>query len=111
MANMDQSFLIELDSNASPTLLIKQLIERLNTFLIHKACKPMRLFDPIELSEEELGNQMSESVDTEELMQTLTIQRRLSKQFKWRRSKWSKYCPVSLKNGAIVDGRSEYAAA
>jgi adenylate/nucleoside-diphosphate kinase len=111
MANMDQSYLIELDTNVSPTILIKQLIERLNNFHVHKACKVLRLSDAKDIPEEEVAASLSDSIETEEMIQNLIIQKRLSPKFKWRRSKWLRYCPVSLKNGALVEGRSEFAAA
>ena len=51
---MDQSYLIELDSNLSPTILINHILQRLNAFIINKAHRPIRLSEPPELSEEEL---------------------------------------------------------
>lgn len=111
MSNMNQSYLFELDANVSPTVLIKQLITRLETHVISKAARPMRLSDPLEISEEEALNNQGEQMETEELMQNVTVQRNLSSKFKWRRSKWLRYCPVSLKNGQILEGRAEYAAA
>jgi adenylate/nucleoside-diphosphate kinase len=111
MSNMNQSYLFELDANVSPTILIKQLITRLETHVISKAARPLRLSDPLEISEEEALNNQGEQMETEELMQNITIQRNLSTKFKWRRSKWLRYCPVALKNGQILEGRAEYAAA
>jgi adenylate/nucleoside-diphosphate kinase len=111
MSNMDQSYLIELDANISPTILIKQLMDRLDVFIIRKATKSLRLNDPVEVQSDEDGVvQQLEPIDAEELMQSVTVQARISPKFKWRRSKWLKYCPVSLRNGSIVDGRPEYAA-
>jgi adenylate/nucleoside-diphosphate kinase len=107
---MDQSYLVELDTNVSPTILIKQLIERLNNFHVHKAAKVLRLSDAKDIPEEEVAASLSDSIETEEMIQNLVIQKRLSPKFKWRRSKFLRYCPVSLKNGSLVEGRPEFAA-
>lgn len=111
MANMDQSFLLELDSNLSPTILMKQLLLRLQSYQIRKAAKPLRMSEPVEMSEEESGG--DHFIDTGEIEETLSAlqnRRRLSSKFKWRRSKCSFYCPVSLKDGKIVSGKAEFAA-
>ncbi len=117
MANMDQSFLLELDANLSPTILIKQLLLRLECYRINKAARPLRMNDPIEQTEEEggeaegVGANLQDAAEIEEALTALQIKRRLSGKFKWRRSKCSAYCPVSLKDGRIVQGRQEFAAA
>ena len=114
MSNMDQSYLVELDANLSPTVLIKQLLERLNNFIIRKATKPKRLAEaPEQLLDEDgtVAQQQLDPVDAEELLQAASILERITPKYKWRRSKWLKYCPVSLRNGTIVDGRPEYTAA
>ena len=113
MSNMDQSYLIELDANVSPTYLIKQLMERLNMFIIRKATKAKRLNEPAEQLTDEDGTvipQQLDPVDAEELLNTAAVQDRIAAKYKWKRSKWLKYCPVSLRNGSIVDGRPECAA-
>lgn len=113
MINMDQTYLFELDANLSPTILIKQILERLNTFKISKANKPLRLNEVPEYSEEDLlsGGAVGETVETEEMMQTVTNLKKLSSKYKWKRSRWLRYCPVALKNGSIVEGRPEFSAA
>ena len=116
MSNMDQSYLIELDGNLSPTVLIQQLLERLNNFQIRKAIKPKRLTDAPEQTstEEEDGTVVQpqlDPVDAEDLLQAACILERITPKYKWRRSKWLKYCPVSLRNGTIIDGRPEHTAA
>lgn len=111
MANMDQSFLIELDSNISPTILIKQLIMRLQSYIIRKAAKPLRMNDAVDATEEEGGgDHFVDSGEIEETLNALQSKKRLASKFKWRRSKCSYYCPVSLKDGKIINGRAEYAA-
>jgi adenylate/nucleoside-diphosphate kinase len=116
MANMDQSYLLELDANLSPTVLGKQLFLRLQSYLINRAFRPLRMQDPIitESTEEE-GQEAApvhvDSGEVEEAFTALESKRRISVKFKWRRSKFSYYCPVSLKKGKTVTGRPEYAAA
>jgi adenylate/nucleoside-diphosphate kinase len=128
MANMDQSFLLELDANLSPTILIRQLLLRLECYRINKAARPLRMNDPVEQTEEEGGgeeteggggvgaggsggNALQDPSEVEEALSGLQIKRRLSGKFKWRRSKCSGFCPVSLRDGRIVQGRQEFAAA
>lgn len=135
MANMDQSYLIELDSNLSPTLLIQQTIQRLETYPIRRAARVLRLNEPPESSggeggeageegmgeeemhaeEEEEQNQADMFIDpmeSEETLAHLMGKRRLTPGFKWRRSKFSYICPVSLRDlGRIRTGRGEFAAA
>ena len=114
MASMDQSFLIELDSNLSPTILTKQLLLRFQSYPIRKAAKPMRMSDPPEETGEEEGGAGGDAFldngEVEETLNILTTRRRIAPKYKWRRSKCSYYCPVSLKEGKIVNGRAEFAA-
>lgn len=112
MANMDQSYLIELDSNLSPTILMKQLLLRLESYPIRKATKVLRMSEPPEVNEEEAANtdHFIDSVEIEENLTSLQSKKRISGKFKWRRSKCAFYCPVSLKDGKIVSGKPDYAA-
>jgi adenylate/nucleoside-diphosphate kinase len=115
MANMDQSYLLELDSNLSPTILIKQLLMRLQSYTINKAAKPLRIVDRTDSGEGGEEEQQVESGiadgEIEEAFNVTLNKRRLSSKFKWRKSKFSYYCPVSLKNGKTVPGKPDYAAA
>ena len=113
MANMDQSYLIELDTNLSPTVLLKQLMLRFQSYPICKAAKPLRMNDPVENGEEgEEGGGSAEFIDgeIEDIFNSMQTKRRLAAKFKWRRSKCSYYCPVSLKDGRIVTGKAEFGA-
>jgi adenylate/nucleoside-diphosphate kinase len=113
MANMDQSYLLELDANLSPTILIKQFLLRLQSYTVTKAAKPLRIVDPVEGSEEEQGGEGNGLVDgeVEETFNSTLGKRRIAPKYKWRKSKFSYYCPVNLKNGKTVPGKGEYAAA
>jgi adenylate/nucleoside-diphosphate kinase len=116
MANMDQSFLIELDANISPTILNKQLIQRLQSYVIRKAARPMRINEPFVINSEEeegatdQGSSFIDPTEMEEILNGLQYKRRLNSKYKWHRSKFSYYCPVSLKNGKIISGKPDYAA-
>lgn len=132
MANMDQSYLIELDSNLSPTILIQQTIQRLESYPIRRAARVLRLNEPPELTltgeggeetmlgeeenqagEEEDPNQADIYVDpleSEETLAALMSKRRIAPGCKWRRSNFSYICPVSLRDlGRIRNGRGEFA--
>ena len=118
MANMDQSYLLELDSNLSPTILIKQLLMRLQSYTINKAAKPLRIIERTDSGEGGEGGEEEQPVESgmadgevEEAFNAALNKRRLSSKFKWRKSKFSYFCPVSLKNGKTVPGKSDYAAA
>ena len=116
MANMDQSFLLELDAILSPTIQAKQLFSRLESYLISKAAKPLRMSEYVEATEGEeasgdMNGNFADAGESEEAFLALLTKRRLSKKFKWRKSKCAFYCPVSLKDGRIVPGRANYAAA
>lgn len=115
MANMDQSYLLEMDSNLSPTVIIRQLLLRLESYIIRKAFHPLRMQDPNpdggEEGEAAADSSYIDTAEIEEAMNGLESKRRLNAKFKWRRSKFSFYCPVSLKNGKTCSGKSEFAAA
>jgi adenylate/nucleoside-diphosphate kinase len=113
MANMDQSYLIELDSNLSPTLLIRQLLLRLQSYNISKAARPIRMNEPIETGgEEETNNDhFVDHNELDEAINGLSVKKRLTPKYKWRRSKCGFYCPVNLKDGKIVSGKPDYSAA
>lgn len=125
MANMDQSFLLELDSNLSPTVLISQVVQRLHSYPVRKAPRALRLTEPPESTGEGEGEEEArgeeeqaptdpyiDPAESEETLALLATKRRLAAQFKWRRSKCSYICPVTLyESGRIQSGRGEYAAA
>lgn len=138
MANMDQSYLIELDSNQSPTILMRQMLQRLESQPIRRAARVLRLNEPPEAEEttttgEEGGEEMQEESgeqeeehnqeaaadpyidpgESEETLAMLMTKRRLGGGgFRWRRSKCSYVCPVGLRDlGRVRTGRGEFAAA
>lgn len=83
-------------------LFLQQLIQKLNCFVIRPAAVPIRLHD----SEEE---EIPEEVETDELMRSLAPKQMVAPRFRWRRSRWLRYCPVALYDGNKVLGKPEFA--
>ena len=83
-------------------LFLQQLIQKLNCFVIRPAAVPIRLHD----SEEE---EIPEEVETDELMRSLAPKQMVAPRFRWRRSRWLRYCPVALYDGNKVQGKPEFA--
>ncbi len=115
MANMDQSYLLELDANMSPTVLMRQLLLRLDSYPVRKAFRVQRLQEPVVVDagdEAEAGDMLNtDNSELEEVMNGLQARKCISGKFKWRKSKFSYFCPVGLKQGKTVHGRPEFAAA
>jgi len=91
MANMDQSYLLELDANMSPTVLVRQLLLRLDSYPIRKAFRVLRFQEPVVVEAGEEGDSPDaayvDNGELEEAMNGLEARRRISAKFKWRRSK------------------------
>lgn len=78
------------------------MLQKLNCFIIRPAAVVSRLHD----AEEE---EIPEEIDTEDLMRTLAPKRMIAPRFRWRRSRWLRYCPVALHEGNKVPGKPEFA--
>ncbi|XP_050391523.2 adenylate kinase 9 [Patella vulgata] len=102
MADHDQQYLIEVDANQTITVLFKQLLARLSCFVLRPAAVPIRLWDP---EDEEIP----EDTDTDELMRLLAPKQMVAPRYRWRRSRWLRYCPVALFEGNMTQGKPEYA--
>ncbi|XP_072178424.1 adenylate kinase 9-like isoform X1 [Diadema setosum] len=102
MADHDQQYLIELDANKPAGLLFRELMNKLNTYILRRAAVPIRLQN----AEEE---DIPEDVETEELMRTLGGTNMVAPRYRWRRSKWARACPVELQKGNVVSGKPEFA--
>lgn len=98
---------LELDGNLRAEELAKQLIAWLDTFGVMRAC-PVRMFHPKEPgdtgAEEEAAAAAAADVDTEELFRSLNNTNPVFPRWRWRRSRWSRYCPVALYDGDLVEG-------
>jgi hypothetical protein len=62
MGRLPHSYLIELDGNMSPTILMQQLLERLDAYPIQRAARVERFFPP-EIEEEEGGEEMDNTLN------------------------------------------------
>lgn len=70
--------------------------------MLRPAAVPIRLQDP----EEE---DVPEEVDTEELFRSSAAKSMVAPRFRWRRSRWQRFCPVALHDGNLVQGKPEFA--
>uniref|UniRef100_A0A8C2ZHF6 AAA+ ATPase domain-containing protein n=1 Tax=Cyclopterus lumpus TaxID=8103 RepID=A0A8C2ZHF6_CYCLU len=50
---------------------------------------------------------LSSSLFQEDLLRIMSSSRTVSPGFRWRRSRWSRTCPVALKEGKIIPGKPE----
>ena len=75
---------------------------RLACFPVRPAVVPIRLQDP---EEEELP----EDIETDELMRALSGRDMVAPRFRWRRSRWLRYCPVAMAEGNLLQGKPEFA--
>ena len=72
------------------------------------AIDPPRAMLPIELKRDE---ELPEELATEEVLRTVRDFNKPASKFRWKRSRWSRYCPVALAEGAIVTGSPSLALA
>ena len=75
---------------------------RLSCFVLRPAAVPTRLVDGDE-------DELPEDIDTDELMRTLAPKKMVAPRFRWRRSRWLRYCPVALAEGNLTPGKPEFA--
>lgn len=75
---------------------------KLNTFVLSRALIPMRL------QSGEENEEVSDDTETDDLLRTLASTQMIAPKFRWRRSKWSRACPVALKDGNIVQGNAHF---
>ena len=75
---------------------------RLSCFVLRPAAVPIRLVDTED-------DELPEDIDTDELMRTLAPKKMVAPRFRWRRSRWLRYCPVALAEGNLTPGKPEFA--
>ena len=102
IADHDQQYLIEMDANKLSTNLFKELMMKLNTYVLRRAAVPIRLQNQDE-------EDIPEDIETEELMRTLGGTNVVAPRYRWRRSRWARMCPVELQRGNVVPGKPEFA--
>ena len=53
-------------------------------------------------------DEIPEDIETDELMRTVAPKRMVAPRYRWRRSRWLRYCPVSLAEGTLAMGKPEF---
>ncbi|KAM9316639.1 adenylate kinase 9 [Gastrophryne carolinensis] len=101
MIDHDPQCLIELDGNKKPEELFASVVARLEYMGVRRGAVVMQLYNPEQ--EESL-----EGLEDDELLRTLSGFRMIAPWYRWRRSRWGTFCPVSLKEGYIKKGLPEF---
>ena len=70
--------------------------------MLRPAAVPIRLQDPED-------DEVPEDIDTDELMRSLAPKEMVAPRYRWRRSRWLRYCPVALAEGNLAQGKPEFA--
>ncbi|BFZ09240.1 hypothetical protein BsWGS_12279 [Bradybaena similaris] len=102
MGDHDQQYLVELDGNLPLAVIFKQLLQKLQTFVLRPAAVVTRLTDPEE-------DDLSDDMETDEIMRVLCPKLMVAPRYRWRRSRWLRNCPVALFEGNVTPGKPEYA--
>ncbi|XP_054555070.1 adenylate kinase 9-like isoform X3 [Talpa occidentalis] len=100
MAEHNSQYLIELDGNKLPEDHFLTVIERLKYLNLKRAAIITRL----QGAEEEINDVM----ENEELFRSLASYKLIAPRYRWKRSRWGRTCPVSLKEGNIYPGSAEF---
>jgi len=58
--------------------------------------------------EAEVEPEPVEDLETEELMRLMASKLTPAARFRWRRSRWLRYCPVALADGILLPGKTEF---
>ncbi|XP_067841405.1 adenylate kinase 9 [Heptranchias perlo] len=102
MADHNPQYLIELDGNRKPNELFLSVMSKLEFMGLQPAAVVQLLHD----DEEE---EISEEIDDDDLLRSVAALKRTAPGYRWHRSKWGRACPVSLFEGNIVVGKSQFA--
>ena len=81
--------------------MVQELLNRLHCFVLRPAATVNRLIDPEE-------DEVSDDIDTDELMRSMGPKNMIAPRYRWRRSRWLRFCPVALSEGNIVQGKAEF---
>ncbi|XP_051264627.1 adenylate kinase 9 isoform X2 [Dicentrarchus labrax] len=100
MTDHNLLYLLELDGNNTPEELHLSVMTRLGSMAIKRVSIPVLL---PQTDDEEL----SEDIDTENLLRVMSSSRPVAPGFRWRRSRWGRTCPVALKEGKVIPGMPE----
>ena len=77
------------------------MLVRLGCFVLQPAAVPIRLHE----NEEE---EIPEDIDDNELMRNMASKQFVGPRYRWRRSRWGRYCPVALAEGNLTSGKPEF---
>jgi len=94
--------------------MLQQVLDRLSCFPIRPAVLPTLLSEQPENQQEEVDEEpepeleQPDDLETEELMRSMASKLTPSARFRWRRSRWLRYCPVALADGDMVPGKTEF---
>ncbi|XP_038617228.1 adenylate kinase 9 [Tachyglossus aculeatus] len=102
MADHNSQFLIELDGNKPVEELFTAVISQLRSLGLRNGALITRLQSSTE-------EDLSESLENDELFRALSAYKLVAPRYRWRRSRWGRACPVALKAGNIRLGLPELA--
>ena len=81
---------------------MQALATKLTSLTVPKAPAPRRL-----ITDEEEGEEI-EGMDDESFLDKLARTEIIGPQFRWKRSRWGRYCPVELARGNMTYGKPEF---
>ena len=81
---------------------MQALLIKLTSLAIPRALAPKKLISGEDDEEE------PEGIDSDMFLQQLSESETLHPNFRWRRSRWGRFCPVELAKGNMVLGRMEF---
>ena len=98
--------------------MLQQLLDRLSCFPVRPTVLPTVLSEHPEDQQEEVDEEAepepepeaepTEDLETEELMRSMAAKLTPAARFRWRRSRWLRYCPVALADGNLLPGKTEF---
>uniref|UniRef100_A0A3Q1CXD4 Nucleoside-diphosphate kinase n=1 Tax=Amphiprion ocellaris TaxID=80972 RepID=A0A3Q1CXD4_AMPOC len=94
-------YLLELDGHNTPEELHSSVMSRLGSMAIKRVSLPVLL-------PQNDDKELTEDVDTEELLRIMSSSNTVAPGFRWRRSRWGRTCPVALKEGKVIPGTPEF---
>ena len=71
--------------------------------MLRPAAVPIRLQDTME------DEELPEDMETDELLRALAAKEMVAPRYRWRRSRWQRFCPVALAEGNLKQGKPEFA--
>ncbi|XP_075253347.1 adenylate kinase 9-like [Convolutriloba macropyga] len=101
MFDHDPQNLIEINAILNEKTVFRQIMQKLTMLSFRPAIVPMRLHG----SEEE---ELPEDMDTDELFRQMAPVNHPGPRWRWRRSQWGRFCPVSLREGNILWGKPDF---